>query len=47
MAWFAEPPESAELLLQRADAAMYRAKAEGKHRFALWAGDETGPVVQS
>ncbi|TMA25392.1 MAG: diguanylate cyclase [Deltaproteobacteria bacterium] len=47
MAWFAEPPESAELLLQRADAAMYSAKKEGKHRFALWEGDAEGPVVQS
>jgi len=47
MAWFAEPPAAADTLLQRADAAMYRAKGAGKHRFALWAGDAEVPVVQT
>ena len=47
MAWFAEPPAAPEVLLQRADAAMYRAKEAGKHRFALWAGDSDVPVVQT
>jgi diguanylate cyclase (GGDEF)-like protein len=47
MAWFETPPEAPELLLDRADGAMYEAKAAGKHRFALWAGDSAGPVLQS
>jgi GGDEF domain-containing protein len=47
MAWFAEPPAAAEMLLQRADAAMYHAKEAGKHRFALWTGDSDVPVVQT
>jgi diguanylate cyclase (GGDEF)-like protein len=47
MAWFAEPPAAADILLQRADAAMYRAKEAGKHRFALWAGDSEVPIVQT
>ena len=47
MAWFGEPPEDAKVLLQRADAAMYRAKEAGKHRFALWTGESAGPVVQT
>jgi diguanylate cyclase (GGDEF)-like protein len=47
MAWFAEPPADAKVLLQRADSAMYRAKEAGKHRFALWTGDSDKPVVQA
>jgi diguanylate cyclase (GGDEF)-like protein len=46
MAWFDAAPEDAELLLQRADSAMYQAKSAGKHRFALWAGDAPHPEVQ-
>ena len=47
MAWFEAAPEAPELLLDRADGAMYEAKAAGKHRFALWSGDAAGPVLQS
>jgi diguanylate cyclase (GGDEF)-like protein len=47
MAWFAEPPADAKVLLQRADSAMYRAKEAGKHRFALWTADSDKPVVQA
>jgi diguanylate cyclase (GGDEF)-like protein len=47
MAWFEAAPESPELLLERADGAMYEAKAAGKHRFALWATDSERPVLQS
>jgi diguanylate cyclase (GGDEF)-like protein len=46
MAWFEHPPATPELLLQRADGAMYEAKTAGKHRFALWAGDSERPVLQ-
>jgi diguanylate cyclase (GGDEF)-like protein len=46
MAWFESPPEQPELLLQRADGAMYSAKSAGKHRFALWAGDADKPTLQ-
>jgi diguanylate cyclase (GGDEF)-like protein len=45
MAWFAEPPDQAETMLRRADAAMYSAKEAGKHRFALWTGDSENPAV--
>ncbi len=47
MAWFEAAPESPELLLERADGAMYEAKAAGKHRFALWATNSERPVLQS
>ena len=47
MAWYDDPPERPELLLQRADAAMYQAKSAGKHRFALWAADSDKPVLQA
>ncbi|TMA30573.1 MAG: GGDEF domain-containing protein [Deltaproteobacteria bacterium] len=46
MAWFEHAPEEPELLLQRADGAMYEAKTAGKHRFALWSGDADKPVLQ-
>jgi diguanylate cyclase (GGDEF)-like protein len=38
MAWFDEPPKTAEELLERADRAMYDAKSRGKHRFSLFTG---------
>jgi PleD family two-component response regulator len=38
MAWFDEPPQTAEELLERADRAMYDAKTRGKHRFTLFTG---------
>ena len=47
MAWFDVPPDSAELLLQRADRAMYEAKLAGKHRFALWTAAAEKAVVQT
>jgi diguanylate cyclase (GGDEF)-like protein len=47
MAWFDAAPDSAELLLDRADGAMYEAKSAGKHRFALWAGDSEKPELQA
>lgn len=47
MAWFETAPDQPEILLQRADRAMYSAKTAGKHRFALWAGDTPQPVVQT
>ena len=47
MAWFEAAPDSPELLLERADGAMYEAKAAGKHRFALWATDSARPVLQA
>ena len=46
MAWFDAPPESAEQILKTADAAMYEAKAAGKHRFALWTAAAAKAVVQ-
>ena len=46
MAWFEHAPEEPELLLQRADGAMYEAKTAGKHRFALWSGEAEKPVLQ-
>ena len=46
MAWFEHPPDGPELILQRADGAMYQAKMAGKHRFALWSGDSDRPVLQ-
>jgi diguanylate cyclase (GGDEF)-like protein len=39
MAWFEKPPDGPELLLQRADRAMYEAKSAGKHRFVLASAD--------
>jgi diguanylate cyclase (GGDEF)-like protein len=47
MAWFESAPDSAELLLDRADAAMYEAKSAGKHRFALWASDAAKPALKA
>ena len=47
MAWFEHPPEGPEVLLHRADGAMYQAKTAGKHRFALWTGDSDKPSLQS
>ncbi len=47
MALFDAPPEKAEDILRRADAAMYQAKSAGKHRFSLWTGDRTEPVLQA
>ena len=47
MAWFEQPPEGPEQLLQRADKAMYAAKSAGKHRFALWSSDADKPVLQA
>ena len=47
MAWYENAPDQPEKLLQRADGAMYSAKSAGKHRFALWTGDATNPVVQT
>ena len=47
MAWFESAPDGPELLLQRADGAMYQAKSAGKHRFALWSGDAEKPVLQA
>ena len=47
MAWFEVPPDDSALLLQRADAAMYRAKGAGKHRFAIWEGNAPEPVIQA
>ena len=46
MAWFDAAPDAPELLLDRADGAMYEAKSAGKHRFALWSGDSTRPELQ-
>ena len=46
MAWFDAAPEAPELLLDRADGAMYEAKTAGKHRFALWSGDSARPELQ-
>ncbi len=46
MAWFDLPPEAPELILARADSAMYEAKTSGKHRFALWTGDSDKPALQ-
>ncbi len=46
MAWFDIAPEHAEMLLQRADQAMYEAKSAGKHRFALWAQGTPRAVIQ-
>ena len=46
MALFDKPPERAEEILQRADAAMYQAKSAGKHRFALWTPEAVTPVLQ-
>ncbi|HTO98235.1 MAG TPA: diguanylate cyclase [Myxococcales bacterium] len=47
MAWFESAPEDPEVLLERADGAMYEAKkAAGKHRFALWDGEGARPVLQ-
>jgi len=47
MAWFESAPDSAELLLDRADAAMYEAKSAGKHRFALWPSNSENPTLQA
>ena len=47
MSFFDSAPEGADLLLQRADAAMYQAKAAGKHRFALWTSDTDAPRLQA
>jgi diguanylate cyclase (GGDEF)-like protein len=47
MAWFEKPPDRPELLLQRADGAMYQAKSAGKHRFAIWPDDAEKPLLQS
>jgi diguanylate cyclase (GGDEF)-like protein len=47
MAWFDAPPDDPELLLQRADRAMYEAKLAGKHRVALWTSGADKPVVQA
>ena len=47
MAWFESAPDSAELLLDRADAAMYEAKSAGKHRFALWPSNSEKPTLQA
>jgi GGDEF domain-containing protein len=47
MAWFESAPDSAELLLDRADAAMYEAKSAGKHRFALWPSSSEKPTLQA
>ncbi len=47
MAWFDLPPEDPELILQRADSAMYEAKTSGKHRFVLWGADAGKPAAQA
>jgi diguanylate cyclase len=47
MALFDAPPERAEEVLQRADAAMYQAKSAGKHRFSLWTPEAMKPVLQA
>jgi diguanylate cyclase (GGDEF)-like protein len=47
MAWFDSAPEDPELLLERADGAMYEAKSAGKHRFALWTGGAAKPELQA
>ncbi len=47
MAWFDSAPDAPEILLDRADGAMYQAKSAGKHRFALWSGDAARPELQS
>ena len=47
MAFFEVPPERAEELLQRADAAMYQAKSAGKHRVSLWTGEQAKPILQA
>ena len=47
VALFDAPPERAEEVLQRADAAMYQAKTAGKHRFSLWTPAAATPVLQA
>lgn len=47
MAWFDAAPDHPQLLLQRADGAMYEAKSAGKHRFALWTSAADKPVLQA
>jgi diguanylate cyclase len=46
MAWFEVAPDAPEQLLDRADEAMYAAKAAGKHRFALWTASSTRSELQ-
>ncbi len=38
IAYFEQPPDSAEEILQRADQAMYEAKTSGKGRLVIWSG---------
>ena len=47
MAFFEQAPERPELVLQRADGAMYQAKAAGKNRFSLWTSDSQTARLQA